>query len=93
MILSSSAGSRWIISDQAADLITNPLMDSAWTILEAANDLGHEIVEVCRRVIDGVLRRDSCATGRKHHFSILRMMQTRSRDGLDHCSFLSTLTS
>ena len=32
-------------------------MDTAWTILEAANDLGDRaIVDVCRRVIDGALR-------------------------------------
>lgn len=35
----------------------NPLMDTAWTILEAANDLGDSMtVEVCRRVIDASLR-------------------------------------
>jgi hypothetical protein len=34
-----------------------PLLDSAWTILEAANDL-HDVatVEVCRRVIDTTFR-------------------------------------
>ncbi|MGZ5870945.1 MAG: hypothetical protein ACXWKP_02415 [Bradyrhizobium sp.] len=33
------------------------LMDTAWTILEAANDLGDRAtVEVCRRVIDASLR-------------------------------------
>ena len=33
---------------------TSPaLMDTAWSILEAANDLGYSTtVEVCRRVID-----------------------------------------
>jgi hypothetical protein len=32
------------------------LLDTAWTILEAANDLGdRETVEVCRRVIDASL--------------------------------------
>ena len=36
---------------------SNPLMDTAWTILEAANDLGDSMtVEVCRRVIDASLR-------------------------------------
>ena len=35
----------------------SPLMDTAWTILEAANDLGDSVtVEVCRRVIDASLR-------------------------------------
>ncbi len=34
-----------------------PLMDTAWTILEAANDLGaRATVEICRRVIDVSLR-------------------------------------
>lgn len=34
-----------------------PLMDTAWTILEAANDLGDRAtVDVCRRVIDASLR-------------------------------------
>ncbi|OIQ64642.1 hypothetical protein GALL_538050 [mine drainage metagenome] len=33
------------------------LMDTAWSILEAANDLGdNATVEVCRRVIDAMLR-------------------------------------
>jgi hypothetical protein len=33
------------------------LTDTAWTILEAANDLGDRAtVEVCRRVIDASLR-------------------------------------
>jgi hypothetical protein len=33
------------------------LMDTAWSILEAANDLGdNATVEVCRRVIDATLR-------------------------------------
>jgi hypothetical protein len=36
---------------------SNPLMDTAWTILEAANDLGDRVtVEICRRVIDSSLR-------------------------------------
>jgi hypothetical protein len=36
---------------------SNPLTDTAWTILEAANDLGDSMtVEVCRRVIDASLR-------------------------------------
>ena len=36
---------------------TSPaLMDMAWSILEAANDLGDRTtVEVCRRVIDSIL--------------------------------------
>jgi hypothetical protein len=38
-------------------LATNPaLMDTAWSILEAANDLGDRTtVAVCRRVIDAIL--------------------------------------
>jgi len=40
-----------------AVLPSNPLMDTAWTTLEAANDLGDgATIEVCRRVIDAALR-------------------------------------
>jgi hypothetical protein len=36
---------------------SKPLMDTAWTTLEAANDLGDRgTVEVCRRIIDTILR-------------------------------------
>ena len=36
---------------------SSSLIDTAWTILEAANDLGDRTtVEVCRRVIDASLR-------------------------------------
>jgi len=34
-----------------------PLLDTAWTILEAANDLGDTVtVDACRRVIDATFR-------------------------------------
>ena len=34
-----------------------PLLDAAWTILEAANDLGDvATVDACRRVIDATFR-------------------------------------
>ena len=40
-----------------AVLGSNPLIDTAWTTLEAANDLGDgATIEVCRRVIDAALR-------------------------------------
>lgn len=40
-----------------AGLLGKPLMDTAWTTLEAANDLGDgATIEVCRRVIDASLR-------------------------------------
>jgi hypothetical protein len=40
-----------------AGLLGNPLIDTAWTTLEAANDLGDRTtIEVCRRVIDATLR-------------------------------------
>ena len=40
-----------------AALRSNPLIDRAWTTLEAANDLGDgATIEVCRRVIDASLR-------------------------------------
>ena len=40
-----------------ASLPAKPLLDTAWTILEAANDLRDTAtVEVCRRVIDTTFR-------------------------------------
>jgi hypothetical protein len=46
-----------MIIDQNAVASGKPLMDTAWTILEAANDLGDSAaVEACRRVIDATLR-------------------------------------
>jgi len=37
--------------------VESPVMDLAWTILEAANDLGDgTAVDACRRVIDAALR-------------------------------------
>jgi hypothetical protein len=37
--------------------VATSLLDTAWTILEAANDLGDATaVEACRRVIDAALR-------------------------------------
>ena len=39
-----------------------PWMDTAWTILEAANDLGDRAtVDACRRVIDASLRGQASA--------------------------------
>jgi hypothetical protein len=46
-----------ILDQMNAAVSSNPLMDTAWTILEAANDLGDQTtVEVCRRAIDALLR-------------------------------------
>jgi hypothetical protein len=44
--------------DQTNTALRNdPLIDRAWTTLEAANDLGDgATIEVCRRVIDASLR-------------------------------------
>jgi hypothetical protein len=40
-----------------AGVPAKPLLDTAWTILEAANDLGDvATVEACRRVIDATFR-------------------------------------
>lgn len=40
-----------------AGVPARPLLDTAWTILEAANDLGDiATVEACRRVIDATFR-------------------------------------
>jgi hypothetical protein len=45
-----------MIPDQANMVSMTSLMDPAWTILEAANDLVDcATVEVCRRVIDTAL--------------------------------------
>jgi hypothetical protein len=45
-----------IVDQMTATASTTPFMDAAWTILEAANDLGDRAtVEVCRRVIDASL--------------------------------------
>jgi hypothetical protein len=45
-----------------APLRSNPLIDAAWTTLEAANDLGDgTTIEVCRRVIDASLRGEAPA--------------------------------
>jgi hypothetical protein len=39
-----------------------PLTDMAWTILEAANDLGdHATVEACRRIVDASYRGENQA--------------------------------
>jgi hypothetical protein len=47
---SSGAGSRHVAVDMSA------AQDTAWIVLEAANDLGdHATVEACRRVIDAHL--------------------------------------
>lgn len=46
-----------MVAAQAADASTAPLIDTAWTILEAANELGDaSAVEACRRIIDAALR-------------------------------------
>ena len=47
-----------MIPDQMNAFVPNKaLMDTAWTIAEAANDLGDRAtVEACRRVIDASLR-------------------------------------
>jgi hypothetical protein len=40
-----------------------PSGDVAWTVLEAANDVGDAVtIEACRRVIDAGLRGDAPAT-------------------------------
>ena len=45
------------MADQTAGASTAPLIDTAWTILEAANELGDvSAVEACRRIIDATLR-------------------------------------
>ncbi len=42
--------------------LEKPLTEMAWTILEAANDLGdHATVEACRRIVDASYRGESQA--------------------------------
>ena len=47
-----------MIADQPNTAVpAKPLLDTAWNILEAANDLGDAAtVEACRRVIDATFR-------------------------------------
>ena len=46
-----------IVEQVKVDAPAKPLLDTAWTILEAANDLGDAAtVEACRRVIDATFR-------------------------------------
>jgi hypothetical protein len=51
-----------VIVQLNAETSSSPLLDTAWAILEAANDLGDTAtVEICRRVIDATLRGDNRA--------------------------------
>ena len=55
-----------MIFDQNVIVLEKPLMDTAWTILEAAIDLGDgAAVEACRRVIDAILRGGTPAQARR----------------------------
>ena len=46
-----------MVDQPNAAVPAKPLLDMAWTILEAANDLGDTVtVEACRRVIDATFR-------------------------------------
>jgi hypothetical protein len=48
-----------VIVQLNAEMSGSPLLDTAWAILEAANDLRDVVtVETCRRVIDATLRGD-----------------------------------
>jgi hypothetical protein len=51
-----------VVVQLSAETSSSPLLDTAWAILEAANDL-HDVatVEACRRVIDATLRGDTPA--------------------------------
>jgi hypothetical protein len=45
------------VDQMNAGVPAQPLLDTAWTILEAANDLGDiATVDACRRVIDATFR-------------------------------------
>jgi hypothetical protein len=60
---------------QNTNVPENPLMDTAWTILEAANDLrDRATLEVCRRVIDASYRGEPPAQSDfECHVRILRL--------------------
>jgi hypothetical protein len=46
-----------VVVELHAETSSNPLLDTAWTILETANDLRDTAtVETCRRIIDATLR-------------------------------------
>jgi hypothetical protein len=48
--------------NKTTNALENPLVEMAWTILEAANDLrDRATLEVCRRVIDASYRGESPA--------------------------------
>jgi hypothetical protein len=45
----------WLIRNRSAS--EKPLEDTAWSVLDAANDVGDDLtVDACRRVIDANLR-------------------------------------
>lgn len=49
-----------IVVQSNAETSSCPLLDTAWTILETANDLRDiATVETCRRIIDATLRGDT----------------------------------
>jgi len=65
-----------------AVLLGNPLMDTAWTTLEAANDLGDgATIEVCRRVIDASLRGVAPRIPTSISFSIFLVSARRRQRG------------
>ena len=48
-----------VIVQMYAETPSSPLLDTAWAILETANDLQDiATVETCRRIIDATLRGD-----------------------------------
>ena len=59
IVLGTNAESKNAISGIADPKPENPLISTAWTVLEAANDLGDvRTVEACQRVIDAKLSGD-----------------------------------
>ncbi len=50
-----------MLDDMKVVVPSNPLMDTAWTILEAANDLGDGATLEARRVINTTLRGETPA--------------------------------
>lgn len=55
IVLGTNAESKNAISGIADPKPENPLISTAWTVLEAANDVSDVLVEACQRVINANL--------------------------------------
>jgi hypothetical protein len=59
IVLGAAAESKNAVSGEYLGIADpkpeNPLISTAWTVLEAANDVGDVLAEACQRVIDANL--------------------------------------